>query len=151
MLVAGAAILWRRTVTWGAAAITAYNTMIVVILMDGRMVLRNAGEFLAETHTAEQVAIVAGGLIVYATSAKIDAARAAWLIRGGLLTFGIFALLFGTAHFAFMNLTAPLVPKWLPASSEFWGYATGLGHIAASPAILTGVRARLPATLLTVM
>ena len=50
-----------------------------------------------------------------------------------------------------MNLTAPLVPKWLPPSQEFWGYATGVGHIAAGVAILTGVQARLAAILLTAM
>jgi uncharacterized membrane protein YphA (DoxX/SURF4 family) len=50
-----------------------------------------------------------------------------------------------------MNLTAPLVPKWLPPTQEFWGYATGVFHIAAGVAILTGVQARLAAILLTVM
>jgi uncharacterized membrane protein YphA (DoxX/SURF4 family) len=50
-----------------------------------------------------------------------------------------------------MNLTAPLVPKWLPPTQEFWAYATGVGHIAAGVAILTGVRARLAAILLTAM
>jgi uncharacterized membrane protein YphA (DoxX/SURF4 family) len=60
-------------------------------------------------------------------------------------------VLFGGAHFFYMNLTAPLVPKWLPPSGEFWGYATGVAHIAAGVAILTGIRARLAAILLTIM
>jgi uncharacterized membrane protein YphA (DoxX/SURF4 family) len=59
--------------------------------------------------------------------------------------------LFGGAHFFYMNLTVPLVPKWLPPAQEFWAYATGVGHIAAGIAILTGVHARLAAILLTVM
>jgi uncharacterized membrane protein YphA (DoxX/SURF4 family) len=50
-----------------------------------------------------------------------------------------------------MNLTAPLVPKWLPPSGEFWGYATGIAHIAAGLAIISRVQARLAAILLTVM
>jgi uncharacterized membrane protein YphA (DoxX/SURF4 family) len=50
-----------------------------------------------------------------------------------------------------MSLTVPLVPKWLPPSQEFWAYATGIGHIAAGVAILTGVQARLAAILLTTM
>src|SRR5258708_14438214 len=92
-----------------------------------------------------------GGLIIYATTARIDAALAARLTRLGHLAFGVCALLFGGAHFVYMNLTAPLVPKWLPPAQEFWAYATGVGHIAAGVAILTGVQARLAAILLTAM
>ena len=151
MIVAGAAVIWRRTATWGAAALTAYYGLIVVVLMDGRVVLRHYREYLAYGNVAEQLAIAAAALIVYAASARIDAAPAARLRRLGQLAFGVCALLFGGAHFAYMNLTAPLVPKWLPPSQDFWGYATGVGHVAAGLAILTGVRARLAAILLTLM
>ena len=119
--------------------------------MNGRVVLANYAEFGAYSGTAEQLAIAAGGLIVYAANAKIDAALAARLTRVGQLAFGVCALLFGGAHFFYMNLTVPLVPKWLPPTQEFWAYATGIGHIAAGVAILTGVQARLAAILLTAM
>jgi uncharacterized membrane protein YphA (DoxX/SURF4 family) len=151
MLLAGAAVEWRRTAAWGAAALTAYYAVIVVIIMYGRVVLAHYTEYGAYSGAAEQLAIAAGGLIVYAGSAKIDAALAARLTRLGQLAFGICALLFGGAHFFYMNLTIPLVPKWLPPTQEFWAYATGVGHIAAGIAILTGVQARLAAILLTVM
>jgi uncharacterized membrane protein YphA (DoxX/SURF4 family) len=151
MLVAGAAVEWRRTVAWGAAALTAYYTLIVVILMNGRLVLAHYAEFGSYSGVAEQLAIAAGGLILYAASAKIDAPLAARLARLGQLAFGVCALLFGGAHFFYMNMTIPLVPKWLPPSQEFWAYATGVAHIAAGVAILTGVQARLAAILLTVM
>jgi uncharacterized membrane protein YphA (DoxX/SURF4 family) len=151
MLVAGAAVEWRRTATWGAAALTVYYALIVVILMNGRLVLAHYAEFGTYSGAAEQLAISAGGLIVYAGCARIDAALAARLTRLGQLAFGVCALLFGGAHFFYMNLTAPLVPKWLPPTQEFWAYATGVGHIAAGVAILTGVQARLAAILLTAM
>ena len=151
MLVAGAAVLWRRTAAWAAAALAAYYALIVVVLMNGRVVLTHYAEFGAYSGAAEQLAIAAGGLIVYAASAKIDAALAARLTRLGQLAFGVCALLFGGAHFFYMNMTVPLVPKWLPPSQEFWAYATGIGHIAAGVAILSGVQARLAAILLTAM
>ena len=151
MLVAGAAVEWRRTAVWGAAAFTAYYAFMVVLLMNGRVVLAHYAEFGAYSGAAEQLAIAAGGLIVYASHARIDAALAARLTGLGQLAFGFCALLFGGAHFFYMNLTAPLVPHWLPPTQEFWAYATGVGHIAAGLAILTGVRARLAAILLTVM
>jgi len=151
MLVAGAAIEWRRTAAWGAGVLTAYYALIVVVVMDGRLVARHYAEYLAYSNTAEQLAVAAGGLIVFASNAPIDAALAARLTRVGQLAFGICALLFGGAHFFYMNLTAPLAPTWLPPSQLFWGYATGVAHIAAGLAIVTGVRARLAAILLTTM
>jgi len=151
MLVAGAAVEWRRTATWGAAALSVYYALIVVVLMNGRVVLAHYAEFGTYSGAAEQLAISTGALIIYAASAKIDAARAARLTRLGQLGFGVCALLFGGAHFFYVNLTAPLVPKWLPPTQAFWAYATGVGHIAAGVAILTGVQARLAANLLTAM
>jgi len=151
MIVAGAAIEWRRTAAWAAAALTAYYALVVVVLMQGRVMLTHLTEFGSYGGAAEQLAIAAGGLIVFAANARIDAARAARLTRVGQLAFGVCALLFGGAQLFYMNLTAPLVPKWLPPSQEFWAYATGIGQIAAGVAILTGVQARLAAILLTAM
>jgi uncharacterized membrane protein YphA (DoxX/SURF4 family) len=151
LLVAGAAIEWRRTTAWAAGALTVYYGLIVVVLMDGRLMLRHAREFLAYSNTAEQLAIAAGALIVFAASARIDSALEARLARLGQLAFGVCAVLFGGAHFFYMDMTVPLVPSWLPPSQVFWAYATGVAHIAAGVAILTGVQARLAAILLTIM
>ena len=151
MLVASAAVEWRRTAAGGAAALTAYYGLIVVILMNGRVMLAHYAEFGTYNGVAEQLAIMAGGLIVYAASANIDAVLSARFTRVGQVAFGVCAVLFGGAHFFYMNLTAPLVPKWLPPSQEFWAYATGVGQIAAGAAILSGVQARLAAILLTAM
>src|SRR5580692_8850794 len=128
MVVAAAAVEWRRTAAWGAAALTVNYENI-----------------------AMQLAIAAGGLIIYATTARIDAALAARLTHLGRLAFGVCALVFGGAHFVYMKNTASLVPTWLPPTQEFWGYATGAGFVAAGVAILTGVQARLAAILLTAM
>jgi uncharacterized membrane protein YphA (DoxX/SURF4 family) len=150
-LVAGAAVEWRRTAALGAAALITYYTLIVVILMDGRLVLTHYADFGMYSGAAEQLAIAAGGLIVYAATAEVSAALATRLTRLGQLAFGGCAVLFGGAHFFYLNLTAPLVPHWLPPGQDFWAYATGVGHIAAGIAILTGVQARLAAILLTAM
>jgi uncharacterized membrane protein YphA (DoxX/SURF4 family) len=151
MVVAAAAVEWRRTAAWGAAALTAYYALFVVILMNGRLLLRDYAVFVTYENIAEQLAIAAGGLIIYATTARIDAALAARLTRLGRLAFAVCALVFGGAHFAYMKYTASLVPKWLPPTQEFWAYATGIGFVAAAVAILTGVQARLAAILVTAM
>jgi uncharacterized membrane protein YphA (DoxX/SURF4 family) len=149
--VAGAAIEWRRTAAWGAAALAIYYTLVVVILVDGPGVIANYTEYGSYSNVAEQLAIAAAALIIFATSSQLDAVWAARLTRIGQLAFGICAVLFGGAHFFYMNLTVPLVPQWLPPSQVFWAYATGVGHIAAGVAILTGVQAHLAAILLTAM
>ena len=151
MLIAGAAVQWRRTAAAGAAALTAYFGFVVVILMNGRVLLAHYAEFGPYESLAIELAIAAAGLLVYIFHAKIDAASAVRLTRLAQMAFGICALIFGAAHFLYMDLTAPLVPKWLPPSQEFWAYATGVAHIAAGVAILTGVQARLAAILLTIM
>jgi hypothetical protein len=151
IVAAAAAVEWRRTAAWGAAALTVYYALFAVILMNGRLLLTDYAVFVTYENIAMQLSITAGGLIVYATTARIDAALAARLTRLGRLAFGVCALVFGGAHFAYMHHTAALVPKWLPPTQEFWGYATGFGFVAAGVAILTGVQARLAAILATAM
>ena len=85
MFVAGAAVEWRRSAAWAAAALAAYYALIVVILMNGRLLLAHYAVYGTYSGIAEQLAIAAGGLIVYATNAeanaKIDVTLAARLIR----------------------------------------------------------------------
>ena len=151
IVVAAAAVEWRRTVAWGAAALTVYYVLFVVVLMNGRVLLTDYAVYVTYENIAMQLAIAVGALIIYAATARIDAALAARLTRLGQLAFGFCGLVFGGAHFVYMNMTAPMVPKWLPPSQVFWGYATGACFVAAGAAILSGVQARLAAILLTVM
>ena len=135
MVIAAAAVEWRRTAVWGAAALTGYYAVFVLVLMNGRLLLSNYAAYGTYEGISMQLAIAASGLIVYATAAqldsKIDPALAARLSRLGQLAFGVCALIWGGAHFVYMNLTAPLVPKWLPPGQLFWGYITG--GVASSP------------------
>ena len=151
MLLAAAAIEWRRTAAWGSAALTAYYALFVVMLMNGRLLPAHYAEFGIYENTSMQLAIAAGGLIIFAAAANIGTALAERLTRAAQLAFGVCSLVWGSAHFVYMNLTAPMVPKWLPPTQEFWGYVTGIAFIAAGSAILTGVQARLAAILLTAM
>jgi uncharacterized membrane protein len=155
IVVAAAAVEWRRTAAWGAAALTGYYVVFVLLLMNARLLLTDYAVYVTYEGISMQLAIAASGLIVYATSARsvvqIDGALAASLSLVGRLVFAVCTLIWGGAHFVYMNLTAPLVPKWLPLGQVFWGYVTGVCFIAAGLAILTGVKARLAAILLTAM
>ncbi len=151
MVAAAAAVEWRRSTAWGAAALAVYYVLFVVVLMDGRALLTDYATYGPYEEIAIQLWIGLGGLVVYATSARIDAGLSARLMRAGRIAFGVCALVFGGAHFVYMNLTAPLVPKWLPPGQEFWGYLTGVAFEAAGIAFLTGMQARLAAILMTLM
>jgi uncharacterized membrane protein YphA (DoxX/SURF4 family) len=150
-LIAGVGIEWRKSAAWSAAAIVVYYVLGVVIIMDGPGFVDGYSEYGSYSNVAEQLAIAAAALLIYAAFAKIEAIRAARLTRIARLTFGVCAVLFGGAHFFYIELTAPLIPKWLPPSQFFWAYATGIAQIAAGLAILTGIQARLAAILLTIM
>ena len=40
-----------------------------------------------------------------------------------------------------------MVPAWIPPNQMFWAWATGAGHLAAGLALVSGIQARLAATL----
>ena len=151
LLAAGVALQWPRTATWAAAAVAAYELVVVMGLENGPVIVRHAGEYLNYYGAAEPVALAAGALVIFAHGAPLPAAAARRLIRACQIAFGACAIYFGGSHFVAMGITAPLAPKWLPPSQEFWGYATGVFHIAGGLALISGVQARLAAILLTVM
>jgi len=74
------------------------------------------------------------------------AAGAVWAPR----IFGICLLVFGELHCVYPDYVASAIPAWLPAHT-FFAYFTGAAHIAAGIAIVTGIQARLAATLLGAM
>ena len=152
LVLAGGAVQWRRTRTAAGGALAAYWLIVVTAVMAGGVVLAHPKVFGAYSGLAEVAAVGLAGLIVWAVSRRNDAGRQeALLLRGAQVGFGVCAILFGIAHFAYMDLTAPLVPRWLPPSGVFWGYATGVAQILAGVAIATGRLGRLAAVLLTIM
>lgn len=151
ILMAGIGVIWRRTATWSAAVLTLYFGLIVAIIENGRAVIDQYRVYGAYFGVAEGFALAAAGLIIFSSGTTLEQVPARRLKRVGQLTFGVCALFFGGAHFVYPEVTSALVPTWMPPSQVFWAYATGVFHIAAGIAILTGVQARLGAYLLTIM
>lgn len=134
----------RRAIA-GATALTGLY-FVVVALMHGPLIFQHPASFAAWSGAAEQVTLVAGGL-----------AALGWLTRRQALgtvavtLMGVCLLVFGIAHFLYLDFTASLVPAWLPGGQKFWAAATGIGHLAAGVAFLTGMQTRPAAFAVTAM
>ena len=70
--------------------------------------------------------------------------------RLGRFCFGASLPVFGILHFIYIDYVASVIPDWIPGH-VFWGYLTGVAHIAAGLAIVSGIQARLAATMLGIM
>jgi uncharacterized membrane protein len=53
---------------------------------------------------------------------------------------------FGTEHFTLTKVIASIIPKWIPGH-YFWAYFVGACFIAAALSLVTGIQARLAASL----
>ena len=61
------------------------------------------------------------------------------------LLYGLALIAFGLSHFFYLQMTAPLVPSWLPGP-VFWAYLTGAIYLATGVGLVTGLASR-PAAL----
>lgn len=150
LLLAGLGVQWRASAAAGALTLTILYSLGVILLHVPR-VIAHPGVFVRWSGAAEQLALVAGGLVTYAFCATLAAASADRLVRIGRLLFGVCLIVFGAAHLFYLKPTADLVPAWLPPGQVFWAYATAAGHFAAGAAILSGIAARTAAMLVTAM
>lgn len=140
-----------------AALATLYG--VVVIFMHGPQIFQHPGTFPVWDGAAEQLALFAGGLAAYSylsgadnrLSAPTGFGSPARLGRIAVGLMGACLLMFGLAHFLYLDFTASMVPAWLPGGQKFWAAITGVGHLAAGIALSTGVKARLAAIAVTVM
>jgi len=150
LLLAGLAACSRRYAVVGAGALTVMFAAWVAAL-HGPLVVAHPTRFLPWQGLAEILAITCGGLIAFASAAKVDKGLAATLRRIGRVAFGACLLIFAASHVLYASFTARMVPAWIPPSQMFWAYATAAGHLAAGLALISGVQAKLAARLLTLM
>ena len=146
LMIGGGAILWRKGERAGALLLTAFYGLWVVAFH-----LPNA--FASFSHIgawnapAEITFLAMGGLALFAVGAG-PMRRTLNLIARFLA--GASAIVFGLAHFNYIEFTASFIPAWIPWK-VFWAYATGAGHLAAGLAFVSGIQARLAATCLAGM
>lgn len=158
LVLGGAAVNWSGFAVLGAVTLSVLYG-VDVLVMHGADVLQHPASFGTWAGVAEQLSLLAAAVAAYAyltrseprTILTADAAVAERLRRLAVTAMGICCVLFGLAHFFYLGFTAAMVPAWIPGGQTFWAILTGVAHIAAGVALLTGVQARLAAVLLTIM
>lgn len=150
-LACGLGLLWRRTSALAARVLLGYLALWF-LAFKARYIVRDPLVVGSYENAAITAVIVTGAWVLYARLAADGDRR--WLrlaggdggIRIARTVYGLSMIVFGLAHFVYLDLTAPLVPSWLPWHAA-WAYFSGGTYIAAGVAMLVGVYARLAATL----
>ena len=147
LMAGGAALLTRRWERWGALLLAAfYGFWVVAFHLP--VALAAAKHIGAWNGPAEITLLTMGGVALFSSGAGQMRRTLALVAR---ILAGASAIVFGLAHFNYIELTAKFVPEWIPPSQTFWAWATGAGHLAAGLALVSGVQARLAAGLLAGM
>lgn len=150
-LVCGVGLLFRRSAAWASRVLLIYLTLWLLLIKLPYIVASPAVEVTYQS-AGETAVLVAGAWVLYAWfSSGWDARHLRFAVgepgvRLATVLYALALVAFGLSHFAYLELTAPLVPAWLPAH-VFWAYFTGGAYLAAAVAILTGVWARLATAL----
>lgn len=153
-LACGVGLFWPRTMALAARVLLAWLVIWTLLVKARFIVLHPLVEGAYQTN-GENAVVIAGAWVLYARLATdwdkrwIGFATGDTGIRIARVLFGLALIAFGFSHFAYLNLTVPLIPGWLPGH-VFWAYFTGSAYLAAGAAVLTGICARLAAVLSTV-
>jgi uncharacterized membrane protein YphA (DoxX/SURF4 family) len=147
LIVGGGAVLTPKGRRGGALLLAVFYGSWVVLL-HGPIVLADPRAFYKWNGVAESLLLTIGGIALLAGSSAGTRGTLATVSR---LAAGACALCFGSTHLVYAKETAAFVPAWIPPNQLFWAWATGLGYIAAGLALVSGIQARLAATLMAAM
>jgi uncharacterized membrane protein len=147
----GLGLLSRRAAAISSRVLLVY-LLLWLLLIKGRFILQAPLVEVSYQSGGETAVIAAAAWVLYAWFAPdwdrrhLGFAVGEKGVRIARVLYGLALIAFGLSHFAYLELTAPLVPNWLPGH-VFWAHLTGATYLAAGAAVLISVCARLAAAL----
>ncbi|MGE5625613.1 MAG: hypothetical protein ACM3ZT_08710 [Bacillota bacterium] len=150
----GLGLLWPRSASLAARVLLGF-LLAWTLAFKVRFIILAPLQEGAYQSTGENAVVIAGGWVLFTWLAtdwdrkQVPPATGAMGLRIARICYAFAMIAFGFSHFAYLQLTAPLIPSWL-LWPVFWAYFTGTAYLAAGAAVLSGVWARLAATLSTV-
>jgi hypothetical protein len=148
MVAGGLAIQWRKTVRAGAGLLALVFLFFALRWLPG--IVAHPQVFGKFGNLFEQLSLVSGATIVFATSAPRLPLSGA-VARAAYVTFGLCVISFTLEQALYLSATASFVPKWIPPGQMFWAVLTTVAFALAAIALLSGVQARTASRLLTAM
>lgn len=155
LIAGGAAIVWRKSARFGAAALTILYGIFVAFPLPR---FYTAPHFLGY-RTAVYIGVlgsVCQEIILFVAAAIVweSLARGSLSQRAALVarwTFGLCSIVFGLAHLTAIETVVPMIPTWVPLGGAFWAVFTGIAFGLAGLGIISGVMDVLAARLLGLM
>jgi hypothetical protein len=146
-IIGGVAIAFRRSVKVGALVLAAMYLMFAFLwvprIVAAPQTYDSWGSFF------EQFSLAVGAALVYASISF--AWRTEAVERIGTILLGVCTISFTVEQAIHLDVTAGLVPKWVPPNQMFWAIATTVGFALAAIALLFHRSALLATRLMTGM
>jgi hypothetical protein len=156
LIVGGAAMLWRKTERFGAAALVVLYGIFVLFPLPRFYTAPHYLGYQLSTYigvmanVCEQIILFVAAVVAWESlAARGSRSRKTALIACWVL--GFCSVFFGLGHLTAVQTVVPLVPKWLPLGGSFWAVLTGIAFVLAGLAIVSGVLDVLAARLLGLM
>lgn len=153
-LVCGAGLLVKRTAAPAAFVLLIY-LIVWTALFKVSFILKAPLEEVSYQTCGENAVLIAAVWLLLVELGR-DSSRAIFRLPAGstgariaLVLYGLALIAFGLSHFFYLQLTAPLIPAWIPGHA-FWAYFTGSVYLATGIAIASRLGARLGALLAAV-
>jgi uncharacterized membrane protein len=150
LLAGGLALLVPRTARPAAFALAVLVLLRLLLLHVPRVAMHPLIEVWWES-MSENLIYLAGAWTIFSMLPREGGAFAKFgNARAGQIVFALALPAIGLSHFFYLNMTAPLIPSWLPFH-ELLAYFTGAAWIAAGLGIFFRVLPQLAATLVAIM